>query len=40
MGSYRDITPNMLVHDGVEFVRHGGVLHKGVQACVIIDGIL
>ena len=34
-----DITPNMLVHDGVEFVRHGGVLHKGVQACVIIDGV-
>lgn len=34
-----DITPHMLVHDGVEFVRHGGVLHKGVQACVTVDGV-
>lgn len=28
-----------LVHDGVEFVQHGGVLTKSVQNCVNIDGV-
>lgn len=27
------------VHDGVEFVSHGGVVFKSVQSCVSIDGV-
>lgn len=33
------ITRNDLVHDGVEFVPHGGTLAKSVQPCVIVDGV-
>jgi DNA polymerase len=28
-----------LVHDGVEFVNHGGIVYKSVQRCVSIDGV-
>ena len=28
-----------LVHDGVEFIRQGGVVFKSVQACVSVDGV-
>jgi DNA polymerase len=34
-----DITPFDRIHDGVEFVRHGGKLFKSEQTCVIIDGV-
>lgn len=27
------------VHDGVEFVEHGGVVFKSIQACVTVDGV-
>lgn len=29
-----------LVHDGVEFVKHGGTLFKSEQTCVNFDGVL
>lgn len=28
-----------MVHDGVEFVRHGGTVFKSIQDCVTIDGV-
>lgn len=28
-----------LVHDGVEFVQHGGIVSKSAQPCVTIDGV-
>lgn len=28
-----------LVHDGVEFVAHDGVVPKGVKGCTVIDGV-
>jgi len=28
-----------MVHDGVEFVRHGGTVFKSVQDCIAIDGV-
>lgn len=28
-----------LVHDGEEFVQHGGLVNNGVQHCVIVDGV-
>lgn len=28
-----------MVHDGVEFVRHGGTVFKSVQDCITIDGV-
>lgn len=28
-----------LVHDGVEFVKHGGVVFKSVQHCIELDGV-
>lgn len=34
-----DITGSEKVHDGVDFVSHGGLLSKGVQTCVEIDGV-
>ena len=34
-----NITKNDLVHDGLDFVNHGGLLFKSVQACVTIDGV-
>jgi DNA polymerase len=27
------------VHDGIEFVSHGGVVYKSVQTCINIDGV-
>ncbi|ANO58029.1 putative DNA polymerase [Shewanella phage SFCi1] len=34
-----DVTPAHKVHDGVEFVNHGGLLFKSEQTCVSIDGV-
>lgn len=28
------------VYDGVQFVTHGGLVNKGVQACVTVDGVI
>ena len=28
-----------MVHDGVEFVRHGGTVFKSVQPCIELDGV-
>lgn len=33
------ITLNDLVYDGVDFVSHSGVVSKGVQDCICVDGI-
>jgi len=33
------ITHMDLVHDGVEFVRHDGIVFKSVQPCVTLDGV-
>lgn len=33
------IAENDLVHDGVEFVDHGGKVLKSVQGCVKVDGV-
>jgi len=33
------VHPDDLVHDGVEFVQHGGVVYKSVQPCVMVDGV-
>jgi hypothetical protein len=33
------VSKNYLVHDGVEFVNHLGYLNKGVQPCVLVDGV-
>lgn len=27
------------VHDGVDFVSHGGIVYKSVQACIVVDGV-
>lgn len=35
-----DILHTDLVHDGVEFVRHDGLLAKGEQVCISVDGVL
>lgn len=35
-----EILPNDFIHDGVEFVNHGGLIHKSVQPCVNMDGVL
>lgn len=34
----REIT-NERVHDGLEFVHHGGIIHKGVKHVVEVDGV-
>ena len=34
-----EVRPSDLVHDGEEFVVHGGTVCKAVQACVAIDGV-
>lgn len=34
------ISTDDLVHDGVEFVNHGGTLYKSIQPCVSMDGVL
>lgn len=35
----QDITRTDKVHDGVEFVTHGGLLFKSEQECVKVDGV-
>jgi DNA polymerase len=35
----QDIMIYDMVHDGIEFVRHSGIIYKSVQDCVIIDGV-
>lgn len=37
--SIEQIQPTDLVHDGIEFVTHGGLASKSVQECVTIDGV-
>lgn len=34
-----NVTESDRVHDGVEFVAHGGTIAKSVQPCVSIDGV-
>jgi hypothetical protein len=34
-----DVTQGHKVHDGVEFVSHGGALFKSEQPCVTVDGV-
>lgn len=34
-----DVGADMLVHDGVDFVSHAGLLHKGEHGCVLVDGV-
>lgn len=31
---------DLRVHDGVDFVRHGGIAYKGFKPCVTLDGVL
>lgn len=33
------IRPDHVVHDGVDWVRHGGLLYKNKQTCVRVDGV-
>lgn len=33
------VTRQDLVHDGLEFVSHGGVVYKSAQKCVKVDGV-
>lgn len=33
------VSSGMRVWDGVAFVQHGGIVYKGVQGCVAIDGV-
>ena len=35
----QDITNQDKVHDGIEFVTHGGLVFKSVKGCVKIDGV-
>jgi DNA polymerase len=35
----QQVTKSDKVHDGVEFVYHGGVVFKSIQPCVKIDGV-
>jgi len=35
----QEVKVSDLVHDGVEFVHHAGVVYKSVQPCVIVDGV-
>lgn len=35
----QDITTKDKVHDGIEFVTHGGLVFKSVKDCVKIDGV-
>lgn len=37
--SIEQIRPHHKVHDGVDFVSHGGVVYKSVQPCVRVDGV-
>jgi DNA polymerase bacteriophage-type len=33
------VRPDDLVHDGLDFVPHGGLLFKSVQPCIQVDGV-
>lgn len=35
----QDITTLDKVHDGIDFVTHGGLVFKSVKDCVIVDGV-
>lgn len=35
-----NITVKHLVHDGVNFISHGGIIYKSVQECIPVDGVL
>lgn len=37
--SIEDVTLADKVHDGVDFVRHSGVVFKSVRPCVVVDGV-
>ena len=37
--SIESVLSTDLVHDGVEFVRHDGIVFKSVQPCVTLDGV-
>jgi len=37
--SIEDVAPGDEIHDGLEFVVHGGLIAKSLQACVMIDGV-
>ena len=34
-----DIKVYDLVHDGIDFVSHGGIIEKGQQACIQLEGV-
>ncbi|WP_444321577.1 DNA polymerase [Megasphaera sp.] len=33
------VSKDMLIWDGISFVRHEGVIHKGLQDCITVDGL-
>ena len=35
-----NITIQDEVHDGIDFVYHGGIVNKSVQSCIVVDGVL
>lgn len=35
----QDVSCDDLVHDGIEFVRHAGLVSKGAQRCICLDGV-
>ena len=37
--SIQDVRPTDLVHDGVEFVSHSGIVSKNKQTCIQVDGV-
>jgi hypothetical protein len=37
--SIQDVRPTDLVHDGVEFVSHSGIISKNKQTCIQVDGV-
>ena len=34
-----EVSASDLVHDGIEFVEHSGLVSRGVQECVAVDGV-
>lgn len=35
----KDVSADDLVHDGVEFVQHAGLVYKSVQSCLHVNGV-
>lgn len=35
----QNIKTSDLVYDGIEFVRHDGIIHKGKQTCICLEGV-